>query len=64
MLVVLVALDGNGGKSGVACDGVGLSQIAVTGGEAAMEQLENVDLAAGGSQAVEIEIVDVDIASR
>ena len=62
MLVVLVALDGNGSQGGIALDGVGLPQVAVAGGEAAVEQLQNVDLAACGGQAVEIKVVDVDIA--
>ncbi len=62
MLVVLVGLDGDGCQSGVALDGLGLPQVAVTGGEAPVEQLENVDLAAGGGQTVEVKVVDVDVA--
>ena len=39
MLIVLVRLNGDAGKRGVAGDVVGLAQHAVTGGEAALEEL-------------------------
>ena len=61
MLIVLVGLDGDAGKCGVARNIVRLAQVAVPGGEAALEQLDDVDLAASGGQRQKIEIVDVDI---
>ena len=39
MLVVLVGLDGDAGESRIAGDIVGLAQNAMTGGEAALEEL-------------------------
>ena len=62
VLVVLVRLDGNAGQGRVAGNVVGLAQHAVAGGEAALEQLAQLDLAAGGGQGVEVHVVDVDIA--
>ena len=62
MLIVLVRLDGDAGKRGVAGDVVGLAQHAVTGGEAALEELPQLNLAAGGGQGVEVHVVNVDIA--
>ena len=61
VLVVLVRLDGDAGKRGVAGDIVGLAQHAVTGGEAALEELPQLNLAAGGGQRVEVHVVNVDI---
>ena len=62
MLIVLVRLDGDAGQRGVAGDVVGLAQHAVTGGEAALEELPQLNLAAGGGQGVEVHVVNVDIA--
>ena len=62
MLVILVGLDGNGRQSRIALDALGLPQVAMARGEAAVEQLQNIDLTAGGGKAVEIKVVDVDIA--
>ena len=62
VLVVLVRLDGNAGQGRVAGDVVGLAQHAVAGGEAALEELAQLDLAAGGGQGVEVHVVDVNIA--
>ena len=56
VLVVLVGLDGDGRQGGVALDALGLPEIAVAGGKAPMEQLQNVDLAAGGGQGVEVDV--------
>ena len=61
VLVVLVGLDGDAGQGGVGGDIVGLPQIAVACGEPALEQLLNVDLAAGGGEGVEVQVVDVNI---
>ena len=62
VLVVLVGLDGDAGQGRVAGDVVGLAQHAVARGEATLEQLAQLDLAAGGGQRVEVHIVDVDVA--
>ena len=59
---VLVRLDCDAGERRVAADVVRLAQIAVAGGEAAVKQPDEVDLAAGLGERVEILIVDVDIA--
>ena len=60
--LVLVGLDGDAAQGGVALDGIGGPQIAVTGGEAAPEEAGQVDLAAGLGEHIEILVVDVDIA--
>ena len=62
MLVVLIGLNGDAGKGAVAADIVGFAQEAVARAEAALEQRLDVDLAAGGGQAQEIKVVDVDVA--
>ena len=59
--LVLVGLNGNAGQGRIAGDGVGLPQIAVACGEAVVEQLDQVDLAAGLRQGVEILVVDVNL---
>ena len=60
--LVLVRLDGDARQRGVTGDAVGLAQVAVAGGEAALEELAQVDLAAGGGQRVEVHIMDMDVA--
>ena len=62
VLVVLVGLNRNAGERRIACDVVRLAQEAVSGGESALKQLEQVNLRAGGGQGVEVKVVDVDIA--
>ena len=62
VLVVLVRLDRDAGESSVGGDIVGLADEAVTGGEAVLEQLDKVNLAAGGGEGEEVEVVDVDVA--
>ena len=62
VLVVLIGLNGDAGKGAVAADIVGFAQEAVARAEAALEQRLDVDLAAGGGQAQEIKVVDVDVA--
>ena len=62
VLIVLIGLQSDTGQSGVGTDVLGLPQEAVTGGETVLEQLEQVDLAAGGGQGVEVHIVDMDVA--
>ena len=62
MLVVLVRLNGDARKRRVAGDVVRLAEVSVAGGKSAVEQLEQVYLAAGGGQRQEVEVVDVDIA--
>ena len=62
VLVVLVGLDGDAGKGRIAGNIVGLAQHAMSGGKTALEELPQLDLAAGGGQRVEVHVVDVDIA--
>ena len=62
VLVILIGLNGNTCQGGIGGDIVGLPQEAVPGGEAALEQLLDVDLGTGRSQGVEVQIVDVDVA--
>ena len=62
VLVVLVGLDGDAGQRRIAVDVVGLAKHAVPRGEAAVEQLQQVNLAAGGGQGVEIQVMDMDVA--
>ena len=58
---ILVGLDGDAGQSAVTLDASRLAQEAVAGVEAALEQLFNIDLAAGGGQRKEVQVVDVDV---
>ena len=62
VLVVLVGLYGDAGQGACALDAVGFAQEAVTGVETAVEQLLDVDLAAGRGQRQEIKVVDMDVA--
>lgn len=62
MHLVLVGLDGDASQGGIALNAVGLPQGAVTGGKAVVEQLEQVNLAAGLGQHVKILVVDMDVA--
>lgn len=62
VLVVLVRLNGNARKRRVAGNIVRLAEVSVTGGKSAVEQLEQVYLAAGGGERQEVEVVYVDIA--
>ena len=62
VLIVLVTLNGNAGKRGIAGNVARLAQHAVAGGKAAAEQLAQVYLAAGGSKRVEVHIVNMDVA--
>ena len=62
VLVVLIGLDSDAGKSSIACNVVRSSQVTVTCGKALCEQLSKVDLCTGRSKGIEIHIVNVDIA--
>ena len=62
VLVVLVRLNGNARKRRVAGNIVRLAEVSVAGGKSAVEQLEQVYLAAGGGERQEVEVVYVDIA--
>ena len=62
MHLVLIGLNGDAGQRRVALNVVRFAQEAVTGREAALEQFQQIDLAAGRGQGVEIEIMDVDVA--
>ncbi len=61
--LVLVGLDGNAGQRRVGADVLRLAQGAVPRAEPAVEQLEQVDLAAGLGQHVKVFVVDVDVAA-
>ena len=60
VLVVLVGLDRDARQRRVGTDVVRLAQVAVAGREAALEELQEVDLAARHRERVEVEVVDVD----
>ena len=62
MLVILIRLDSNACQRRVRTDVVRLTQEAVTGGKTVAEQLQQVNLTAGGGQRQKIQIVDMDIA--
>ena len=62
MLIVLVGLDRDARQSRIGADVVRLTQEAVTGRKAVAEQLQQIDLAAGGGQREKIQIVNVDVA--
>ena len=64
VLIVLVGLNGDGRQRRIAGNAVGLPQEAVAGGEAIVEQTQNVDLGAGGGQRIEIKVVDVYVTLR
>ena len=59
---ILVGLDGDTAQSGIALDAGRFPQIAVTGGETVFEQLQQIDLAAGLGEHIEVLVVDVNIA--
>ena len=61
MLVILIRLDSNACQRRVRTDVVRLAQEAVAGGKTVAEQLQQVNLTAGGGQRQKIQIVDVDI---
>ena len=61
MLVILIRLDSNACQRRVRTDVVRLTQEAVAGGKTVAEQLQQVNLTAGGGQRQKIQIVDVDI---
>ena len=60
---VLVGLNRNTGQRRVAADIIGLTQKTVAGGKTAVEQLDQINLAASFRQRVEIHVVDVDVAA-
>ncbi len=59
--VVLVALDGDAGEARVSADGIRLTQEAVPRREAAVEELQEIDLAAVERDEREILVVDMDV---
>ena len=61
MLVILVGLDGDASQGCVRPDGLRGTQHAMAGGEPVLEQVGEVDLAAGGCQSKKVEVVDVDV---
>ena len=63
MLVVLVGLNGDAGQRGIADDVVRFAQIAVAGGKAAAEEVDQIDLTAGRGQRQKVHVVDVDVAA-
>ena len=58
ILIVLVGLDGDTSECRIAGDVVRLAQHAMTGGETALEQATQIDLAARSSERVEMCIRD------
>ena len=63
VLIVLVRLNRDARQRRVGANVLRRTQVAVTGGKAVFEQLDQIDLAAGGGQREEIHIVDMDIAA-
>ena len=63
MHFVLIGLNGDARQRGITLDAHGLAQMTVTGGKAVLEELEQVDLAAGFGEQIEILVVDVNIAA-
>ena len=61
MLVVLVGLNGDTGQRTVAGDIVGLTQETVACGEAALEEGDDIDLAAGGGQCIEVKVMNMNV---
>ena len=59
MHLVLVGLNGDAGQCRITADVVGLPEIAVPGGESAMEQRHRVNLTAGFRQRIKVLVVDV-----
>ena len=59
---VLVGLNGDAAQGRVGADVVGFPQAAVSGGKAALEELQKIDLAAGLGEHVEIHVVDMNVA--
>ena len=59
--IVLVALDRDAGEARIGADAVRLAQEAVSRGEATVEQLQQVDLAAVEGDQREILVVDMDV---
>ena len=62
VLVVLVGLDGDRCQGCIACDRLGLAQIAVACGKTVVEQAQDIDLRAGRRHVIEVKVVNVDIA--
>ena len=62
VLVVLVGLHRDARQRGIRADVVRLTDVPVAGREPAVEQLDEVNLAAGRCQRQEIQVVDMDIA--
>ena len=61
---ILVGLNGYAGQGRIAFNGIGLTQIAVPGGETVFEQRDQIDLAAGFGEHVEIFVMNMDIAVK
>ncbi len=61
MLVVLIGLDRNTSERRIALDVVGFSQKSVSGRKSALEELFQVDLAAGRCKSQEIKVVDMNV---
>ena len=61
VLVILIGLNGDGGQCGVACNALGFTEIAMSGGKTAMEQPDNINLTAGGGQRIKVKVVNVNV---
>ena len=62
MLVILIGLNGDAGQRGIAVNVIGLAQHAVAGGETVVEQVQKIDLATGGGEGIEIQIMNMNVA--
>ena len=61
VLVVLVTLNSDSGQGGVAADILRFAQVTVTRVEAVLEQLNEVNLAAGHRKRIEVKVMDVNV---
>ena len=61
VLVILIGLNSNAGQGGIALDIIRFPQVSVSGGKPPFEKFLDIDLAAGGGQGQEIQVMDMDV---
>ncbi len=61
MLIILIGLNGDTGQGRIAVNIVRLSQMAMPGAEAILEELDDINLTAGCGQGEEIQVMNMDI---